>query len=31
VLFKSELPVDPRHNAKIDRGALKRWAQDQLA
>jgi acyl-CoA synthetase (AMP-forming)/AMP-acid ligase II len=27
VLFREQLPVDVRHNAKIDRGALKRWAQ----
>jgi acyl-CoA synthetase (AMP-forming)/AMP-acid ligase II len=27
VLFKDALPVDVRHNAKIDRGALKRWAE----
>jgi len=30
VLFRRELPVDVRHNAKIDRGALKRWATEQL-
>jgi len=30
VLFLRELPVDVRHNAKIDRGALKRWAAEQL-
>lgn len=27
VLFREALPVDVRHNAKIDRGALKRWAE----
>ncbi|HVS19281.1 MAG TPA: fatty acid CoA ligase family protein [Planctomycetota bacterium] len=27
VLFRDALPVDVRHNAKIDRGALKRWAE----
>ncbi|MCC6408856.1 MAG: AMP-binding protein [Planctomycetes bacterium] len=31
VLFRDSLPVDPRHNAKIDRSALKRWAEDELA
>ncbi len=31
VLFHRALPVDVRHNAKIDRGALKLWAQEQLA
>ena len=30
VLFQRELPVDVRHNAKIDRGALKRWATELL-
>jgi olefin beta-lactone synthetase len=30
VLFHDALPVDPRHNAKIDRSALARWAQEQL-
>ncbi len=30
VLFLRKLPVDVRHNAKIDRGALKRWAAEQL-
>jgi olefin beta-lactone synthetase len=30
VLFRDALPVDPRHNAKIDRTALKRWAEKQL-
>jgi hypothetical protein len=27
VLFRSDLPVDVRHNAKIDRGVLKLWAE----
>ena len=31
VLFHSSFPVDVRHNAKIDRGALKLWAQEQRA
>ena len=31
VLFTSELPVDVRHNAKIDRAALKRWAEAHAA
>jgi len=31
VLFRRELPVDVRHNAKIDRGALKVSATEQLA
>jgi len=30
VLFRSDLPVDVRHNAKIKRGELKRWAEAQL-
>lgn len=30
VLFKDELPVDVRHNAKIDRNALKRWAEGRV-
>lgn len=29
VLFRSSLPVDPRHNSKIERPALARWAADQ--
>lgn len=29
--FHSRFPVDPRHNAKIDRDALARWASDALA
>lgn len=31
VLFRAELPVDPRHNAKIDRAELKRWAERERA
>ncbi|HEV8111676.1 MAG TPA: fatty acid CoA ligase family protein [Planctomycetota bacterium] len=31
VLFKSELPVDARHNAKIRSEELKKWAEEQLA
>ncbi len=27
VRFRRELPVDVRHNAKIERGALKRWVE----
>ena len=27
VLFKKHFPVDVRHNAKIKRGELKRWAE----
>jgi olefin beta-lactone synthetase len=30
VLFKRRLPVDPRHNSKIERGALARWAAKQV-
>jgi acyl-coenzyme A synthetase/AMP-(fatty) acid ligase len=30
VLFRPTLPVDVRHNAKIDRRELKRWAQERL-
>ncbi|MCK6448642.1 MAG: AMP-binding protein [Planctomycetes bacterium] len=30
VLFKDSLPVDPRHNAKIDRTALAAWAEREL-
>lgn len=30
LLFKSSLPVDPRHNSKIERPALARWAARQL-
>ena len=29
VLFKRSFPVDVRHNAKIKRGQLKRWAEDR--
>ena len=29
VLFYKDFPVDPRHNAKIDREALARWAEKQ--
>jgi olefin beta-lactone synthetase len=30
VLFHPRLPVDPRHNSKIERPALARWAATQL-
>jgi acyl-CoA synthetase (AMP-forming)/AMP-acid ligase II/pimeloyl-ACP methyl ester carboxylesterase len=30
VLFHSRLPVDPRHNSKIERPALARWAMARL-
>lgn len=30
VLFHHEFPVDIRHNAKIDRPQLRRWAEEQL-
>ncbi len=30
VLYKKALPVDRRHNSKIDRTALSVWANDQL-
>ncbi|HTL34331.1 MAG TPA: fatty acid CoA ligase family protein [Kofleriaceae bacterium] len=30
VLFNARLPVDPRHNSKIERPALARWATQQL-
>lgn len=30
LLFKSSLPVDPRHNSKIERPALARWAARQM-
>ena len=30
-LFRKDLPVDVRHNAKIDREALKLWAEKELA
>lgn len=29
VLFHKDFPVDPRHNAKIDRTALAEWAREQ--
>jgi acyl-CoA synthetase (AMP-forming)/AMP-acid ligase II len=31
LLYRDALPVDVRHNAKIKRGELKRWAEEQLA
>ena len=31
VLYRAALPVDVRHNAKIKRGTLKRWAERELA
>jgi acyl-CoA synthetase (AMP-forming)/AMP-acid ligase II len=31
VLFRESLPVDARHNAKIAREELKRWAEGELA
>lgn len=31
LLFSSGLPVDPRHNAKIERNALAKWAAAQPA
>jgi hypothetical protein len=30
VLFHACVPVDVRHNAKIDRPALARWAAERL-
>jgi len=30
VLFHPRLPVDPRHNSKIERPALARWAAKQM-
>ncbi len=30
VLFHARLPVDPRHNSKIERPALARWATNHL-
>jgi acyl-coenzyme A synthetase/AMP-(fatty) acid ligase len=30
VLFHGGLPVDTRHNAKIDREGLRHWAETQL-
>jgi hypothetical protein len=29
VLYHDGLPVDIRHNSKIDRAALARWADEQ--
>ncbi len=31
ILFKDTLPVDPRHNSKIERGHLAEWAAQQLS
>ncbi|MHA7652266.1 fatty acid CoA ligase family protein [Mycobacterium sp. ML4] len=31
VLFKRRLPVDPRHNSKIERAQLAKWAARQLS
>lgn len=31
ILFKPRLPVDPRHNSKIERPRLARWAARQLS
>ncbi|MCC7015291.1 MAG: AMP-binding protein [Planctomycetes bacterium] len=31
LLFHEQFPVDLRHNAKIDRAALKAWAEERLA
>ncbi len=31
VLYHPDFPVDVRHNAKIRRGDLKRWAEERLA
>jgi acyl-CoA synthetase (AMP-forming)/AMP-acid ligase II len=31
ILFKRRLPVDPRHNSKIERPRLAKWAARQLA
>ncbi|MCW5828232.1 MAG: AMP-binding protein [Deltaproteobacteria bacterium] len=31
VLFKRRLPVDPRHNSKIERPALALWAASQIS
>ncbi|HUR27788.1 MAG TPA: fatty acid CoA ligase family protein [Planctomycetota bacterium] len=30
VLFKTSFPLDVRHQAKIDRGALKAWAEERV-
>ena len=31
ILFKDTLPVDPRHNSKIERPRLAKWAARQLS
>ena len=31
ILFKRRLPVDPRHNSKIERPHLAKWAAQQLS
>jgi hypothetical protein len=31
ILFKRRLPVDPRHNSKIERPKLAKWAASQLS
>jgi acyl-CoA synthetase (AMP-forming)/AMP-acid ligase II len=31
ILFKRRLPVDPRHNSKIERPQLAKWAAQQLS
>ncbi|MCI4673506.1 fatty acid CoA ligase family protein [Candidatus Mycolicibacterium alkanivorans] len=31
ILFKRRLPVDPRHDSKIERGQLAKWAARQLS
>jgi hypothetical protein len=31
VLVRSDLPVDVRHNSKIDRAELSRWATERLS
>ena len=31
VLVRGDLPVDIRHNSKVDRAALARWAAEQLS
>lgn len=31
ILFKRRLPVDPRHNSKIERSQLAKWAARQLS
>jgi hypothetical protein len=30
-LFHPDFPVDPRHNAKIERKQLQAWANEQLS